>query len=438
MVERGRWARFGWMMSGALIAIVAYEAGKARAGVPATDPLVYSGYLTDDSGAPIEDTALSMELDFQGADGTSICKESPSSKVPVEGGRFSLVISPICTEKIRQEGDVWVAATVDGTPMEGRSKIAAVPYALEAGNAQVAKGLAPEVLDKIKMDLKSPQEAYPDCPPGYARPMSPDDPTKAVETDFVVCQWENDFVVKVGEGAASFWIDRYEATGWSQPGGKGDQYFEWDGDYPPGYPRSASVSGSSNYADIYAASVHGNPSPAAWVTWFMAAAACRASGKRLPTSEEWLSAARDTLKPSSGDDSDGNCNTIGGGPRTTGYPVNAHLQGKSACLSRWGTEDMIGNQWEWTSEWLAGTTVDTTEATPWPPGDGYDNDLDVVRNVSGAAQSGAPGYVVGLPAAVTRGGSWGMGQKAGVFAMALDASPAGHFSTIGFRCVIPR
>jgi hypothetical protein len=88
-----------------------------------------------------------------------------------------------------------------------------------------------------------------------------------------------DEVVKVGFGASAFWIDRYEASIYQNPDGTGTQYGAASQDYPSTFP----INGQGAVANLlYAQSVAGR-TPSTFLSWFQAARACRASGKRLPT-----------------------------------------------------------------------------------------------------------------------------------------------------------
>jgi formylglycine-generating enzyme required for sulfatase activity len=92
-----------------------------------------------------------------------------------------------------------------------------------------------------------------------------------------------DEVVKVGFGASAFWIDRYEASIYQNPDGTGTQYGAASQDYPNSFP----INGQGAVANLlYAQSVAGRM-PSTFLSWFQAARACRASGKRLPTHDEW-------------------------------------------------------------------------------------------------------------------------------------------------------
>lgn len=87
-------------------------------------------------------------------------------------------------------------------------------------------------------------------------------------------------------------------------------------------------------APVYAASIPG-VLPSTCVTWFQAEQACALSTKRLLTNEEWQRAAAGTPDPNV-DDGTTLCNILAtGAPSFTGS--------RSACVSGWGTFDMIGN-----------------------------------------------------------------------------------------------
>lgn len=188
---------------------------------------------------------------------------------------------------------------------------------------------------------------------------------------------------------------------------------------------TAAPAGERPRAPAFALSVGAAVRPARNVTWFQASALCRASGKRLPTGEEWLRAAHGTP------DDETRCYFAAASP--TARDTN----GGARCHSVWGAQDMIGNVWEWTDEWYAGVD-DASRSTPnaantdgW--GDGYQG--DGTWNITSSA---APGPRLGVPGAAARGGHYQEGPRAGVFALALDSSPTGAATSVGFRCVVPR
>jgi formylglycine-generating enzyme required for sulfatase activity len=251
----------------------------------------------------------------------------------------------------------------------------------------------------------------PDCPEGYTHDTT--------STAFVLCTKGVDQIVKVGTGISAFWVDRYEASVWQNVDGTGAQYGLASGAYPSGFPQNGQYT-----TPVYALSVAGKM-PAAFLTWFQAQQACRLSGKRLPTDEEWLAAATGTSDPGSGDGTGGVCNTSSGGPLNT--------RGRTACVSRWGAEDMIGNMWELTANWYAGPKGDGA-GTDWTVATGVAGyNHDILSNIGGAAYYG--GWQSGLPADSVRGGTWNSGTSAGVFAQSVYSSPANWDLDTGFRCV---
>ena len=248
-----------------------------------------------------------------------------------------------------------------------------------------------------------------DCPQGYLRDTS--------TTSFVVCKKALDEMVRVGSGGAAFWIDRYEASIWSQPDGSGQQYGLSIKDTEDVLPTNGQY-----LTPLYALSVKG-VDPSAWSSWFVADAACEASGKRLPTSAEWIRAARGTLDPGASTGTNGTCNTYLGTTRQTGRGWH--------CASRWGAEDMIGNVVEYASDWHM--TPDTSETINyWTE---YFYNWDTLVSIASSAidwNAAQPG----LPSVVQHGGDFLHHVGAGIFCMYLGVSPEIGNSAMGFRCVV--
>jgi hypothetical protein len=263
--------------------------------------------------------------------------------------------------------------------------------------------------------LAPPAPSYPDCPIGYER-----DPK---ESAIVLCRMGRDEVVRVGNGASAFWIDRYEGVLSRERDGR-DGALLGDNGEVPSLPRNGQATGP-----VYGLSIKGRL-PRHDITWFQANEACRASGKRLPTGDEWQAAARGTPDPGKSDGSDGTCVTAGNTPRRTGNGAK--------CMSDWGAEEMIGNLSEWTAEWYAGLGTANENYQPWPAATA-DYGKDGTYNIISRADHGGGGLpTAGLPAAMLRGGAWGYGDRAGIFAVILHRAPSHYSAEDGFRCVIPR
>lgn len=176
--------------------------------------------------------------------------------------------------------------------------------------------------------------------------------------------------------------------------------------------------------NIFALSIPG-VIPARSINYFIAAAACRNSGKRLPSNAEWQAAALGTPDPWPQDDPANQCNLNGASISLTG--------GRSKCVSDVGAYDMVGNVIEFVADWgpLA------TSGANWDvfiPGFGGD-----VSNMGGSPN----GTIYGLPGTTLRGGSYhvvpnsgGTGERAGVYAIDQNGAPnsIGDATAAGFRC----
>jgi len=161
--------------------------------------------------------------------------------------------------------------------------------------------------------------------------------------------------------------------------------------------------------NVYAVSIP-DVMPAAYITWFQAAAAARNAGKRLPTNAEWQAAALGTPDPGT-EIVTTDCNVSTGSTVVTGSRIN--------CLSDVGAFDMVGNVWEWVADWMPLTGSCAAELFP---GTGDWNCL-----AGPVAASG------GGTGALLRGGGRN-GTLAGVFTIAATISPTnGTFPDFGFR-----
>jgi hypothetical protein len=116
-----------------------YAAGRARApGVPTTVPMTYSATLTDAAGVPLVGPKnIQLQIWDAPTGGTSQCGLQPVS-LPLVAGTFQLTLPPECTTAVHAHPDLWSEIFVDGASL-GRTKLGAVPYALEADSAERAK-----------------------------------------------------------------------------------------------------------------------------------------------------------------------------------------------------------------------------------------------------------------------------------------------------------
>jgi formylglycine-generating enzyme required for sulfatase activity len=165
--------------------------------------------------------------------------------------------------------------------------------------------------------------------------------------------------------------------------------------------------------------------PARSINYFIAAAGCRNSGKRLPSNAEWQAAALGTPDPWPQDDPANQCNLNSPSTSLTGS--------RSKCKSDVGAFDMVGNVIEFVADWGPLATTGTTWNVFLP---GFGND---VSNIGGPPN----GTIYGLPGTTLRGGSFsivpnsgGTGELAGVYAIDQNGAPnsIGDATAAGFRC----
>jgi len=209
-------------------------------------------------------------------------------------------------------------------------------------------------------------------------------------------------VKKVQAGKAT--LEDLMRAGATQLGCAGPPYSETP--FPESFPDDG------NWTEpAYAISIPG-VLPTTCASWFQAEQACRLSGKRLLTNQEWQAAAASTPDPGT-DDAMSDCNI--------GRPFAQALTptgSRGKCVSRWGVYDMVGNAAEYVADW----GEQATTCALWLSGDS--------SCVGGNSAEG-------LPAATLRGGSFSDedgGTKAGVFSVRMTDSPYYAVGTHGFRC----
>lgn len=122
-----------------VVGTAGYRLGRARAdGVPMVNPLYYGGML-DDGGRPIEGTRnVTVRLWDAATAGTTVCTTNAGATT-FSGGRFRVALDGACVGAVRANPELWAELQVDATTFP-RSKLGAVPYALEAGRATGAAG----------------------------------------------------------------------------------------------------------------------------------------------------------------------------------------------------------------------------------------------------------------------------------------------------------
>ena len=367
-----------------------YRVASAVPGGETRGFLTWSGRLTGRTGP------TSLRFDFRrGA--IAHCSVDVSA-TPDAVGRLDVEVPLAGCRGLFDGDDVRYDVVVGGAPLVRDQAVDPAPHARYADRVGVS-----------------------DCPAGYER-----EPAGAV----VLCRralraGAFDELVRVGDGEAAFWIDRFEASVWESSDASGLRFGAGSDDYPASFPDDGQW-----VAAAYARSVPG-AGPSRFLTWFQAQEACRASGKRLPTMQEWYLAARGTVDPTNSDGSSGTCRTTGGSPRAgneAGDSVN--------CESAWGAREMTGNVAEMVEEWFAQVGDVTTAANrSWPAAFGGDSTVNFAGTliIDGAGTTGT-----GLPAMALRGGDATHGGAAGVLCLDVTRAPTYSGALAGFRCVVPR
>ncbi len=109
----------------------------------------HQGYLTDDTGAPINgDVELYFTLYDGELGGTAVWSEGPMT-VTVSNGIFQVVLgetTPLTPDHF--SGLRWLAVTVNGEPLEPREPVVSAPFAIESQNADTVDGVDAATLEE--------------------------------------------------------------------------------------------------------------------------------------------------------------------------------------------------------------------------------------------------------------------------------------------------
>ena len=216
-------------------------------------------------------------------------------------------------------------------------------------------------------------------------------------------------MVKITRSSGTFCIDRYElSVGESCPVSEPTRALE--------------TKRNLEQADCQ---VHSGGPARPWtsVTYLQAKELCARRDMRLPTNAEWYEAALGT--------SDNNCNIDSQVVTETG----AYAE----CRSARGVHDTVGNVWEW----IEGSVTDGTYEERKLPAEGYVYEVDV--NGVATHTTTTPQQLMNEDYfwseadgayAMMRGGFYGSGADAGVYAVHAKVTPTFSGPAIGFRCVL--
>jgi hypothetical protein len=135
-----KWLWMGGLSVGAGLVVLGYAAGRARAsGILQTQPMTYRGVLTDINGALLTGSKnVQIQIWDHVTGGAIQCSVGPIP-VTLTAGAFEIALPDACTTAVRATKDLWAEVFVDGSSLN-RTKLGAVPYAVEAETASNAAG----------------------------------------------------------------------------------------------------------------------------------------------------------------------------------------------------------------------------------------------------------------------------------------------------------
>jgi hypothetical protein len=115
-------------------AVLGYAFHVRADGIPDSNPLYYTGTLTESGQLVSGQRAITVNVWSDGTTpGAPLC-QTVASTAQVVGGRFRIALSSSCKDAVNKDNNAWVEV-IDGATSLGRAKIGAVPYAVEADHA---------------------------------------------------------------------------------------------------------------------------------------------------------------------------------------------------------------------------------------------------------------------------------------------------------------
>jgi hypothetical protein len=117
--------------------LIGYALHAVAEGAPTTQPLWYAGTVSGPDGVPLKGNHQVWIRLFtqQSGLGAALCTSGPTT-IPFDNGRFRVELASPCVDVVKGTPDVFVELSVDDDKLPfPRSKVGAVPYALEAEHA---------------------------------------------------------------------------------------------------------------------------------------------------------------------------------------------------------------------------------------------------------------------------------------------------------------
>jgi hypothetical protein len=101
-----------WLTVGIIGSLTAgYFIGRARASIPATTPLYYSGFLEDPNGPVSGNKNITVRLYDAVSGGNTVCAPVPAGQTPMQtlvaNGRFRVALGSDCNTAVLTKSDTW-------------------------------------------------------------------------------------------------------------------------------------------------------------------------------------------------------------------------------------------------------------------------------------------------------------------------------------------
>lgn len=135
----------------ALVGVGALTGRVLASGVPGTSPLTWSGVVIDEAGKPYPKAVPVSVAFYDGQSATTAACTSSTVQAQAGTGYFEVVLPAACAKAVHESNDLWSEMVVgDNQTVLPRSRVGAVPYALEAAVASDAAGKLKESIDKVE------------------------------------------------------------------------------------------------------------------------------------------------------------------------------------------------------------------------------------------------------------------------------------------------
>jgi microcystin-dependent protein len=137
MISEKQLTRGGLLALALGLGVLAFRQSGAHAdGIPGMSPMTYAGTLEEAGGqvTGARNLRLTVWDDATSTESSHTRCITAAPGTPVVAGRFQVVLDNACTSVVRSTPDLWLEIEVAGASL-GRTKLSAVPFAVEAGRA---------------------------------------------------------------------------------------------------------------------------------------------------------------------------------------------------------------------------------------------------------------------------------------------------------------